>query len=164
DGRITDGQGRTVDFKNTIIILTSNLGSDIILNGMERDGTLNDGTKEAVMQLLRASFKPEFLNRIDEIVLYKPLTESDLSKIIELLLISLKKRLADKQIGLEVTDSAKKYIIENGSDPVYGARPLKRFLRSKVESAAARAIIESDPAPDSVLRVDCVDGELTVGF
>ena len=143
DGRITDSQGRTVDFKNTVIILTSNLGSSAILEGIGADGEISDKAKEEVMRLLKSSFRPEFLNRLDEIVFYKPLAKAEIGKIVDLMLKSLKERLQDRQIDLTVTDSAKNYIIDEGYDPVYGARPLKRFIQSSVETLIARKIIEN---------------------
>ena len=143
DGRITDSQGRTVDFKNTVIILTSNLGSSAILEGIGADGEISDKAKEEVMRLLKSSFRPEFLNRLDEIVFYKPLAKAEIGKIVDLMLKSLKERLQDRQIDLAVTDSAKNYIIDEGYDPVYGARPLKRFIQSSVETLIARKIIEN---------------------
>jgi ATP-dependent Clp protease ATP-binding subunit ClpB len=154
DGRITDSHGRTVNFKNTIIILTSNLGSDIILEGIDSDGGISQGAREAVSQLLRRSFRPEFLNRLDEIVFYKPLTRENISSILELQLNEFRKRLADRQLKLEVSDRAKEHIIAEGYDPAYGARPLKRLIQAKVETAAARYIIKNDPAPETVLTVD----------
>ena len=157
DGRITDSQGRTVDFKNTIIIMTSNLGSDIILDGIGADGEISQEARDTVSKLLARSFRPEFLNRIDEIVFYKPLTKENIKGIIDLLIADLAKRLDDKQLGLRVTDKAKEYIIANGYDQVYGARPLKRFLQSKVETLIARCIIGDDPMPGSIIVVD-VDG------
>ncbi len=158
DGRITDGQGRTVDFKNTIIILTSNLGSDLILDGIGDDGALSETAKSAVRQLLKSQFRPEFLNRLDEIVFYKPLTNDDLFRIIDLLIAGLKKRLEARQLSCTITDAAKAYIVKVGSDPQYGARPLKRFLQSQVESLLARYILKNDPEPESTLTVD-FDGE-----
>ncbi len=157
DGRITDSRGRTVDFKNTIIILTSNLGSDIILEGIE-DGEISPDARSAVNTLLKQSFRPEFLNRIDETVFYKPLTRDDIAGIIDLQIVSLKERLAERQLGLEITDSAKDYIAREGYDPVYGARPLKRFIQSKVETLCAKIIIADDPAPSSSIVID-FDGE-----
>jgi len=159
DGRITDGQGRTVDFKNTILILTSNLGSDIILEGIGSDGSLSDQAKDAVRQLLRRQFRPEFLNRLDETVFYRPLTDQDLFRIIDLLIADLKKRLAARQLTCTITDAAKRYIVEVGSDPQYGARPLKRFLQSQVESLLARYILRNNPEPETLLTVD-FDGEM----
>ena len=160
DGRITDSQGRTVDFKNTIIILTSNLGSDIILEGIE-NGEISGDAREQVSRLLKASFRPEFLNRIDEIVFYKPLTRENIGGIIDLLAQSLAKRLADQQLGLEITDEAKNYIADEGYDPVYGARPLKRFLQSGVETLAAKLIISQNPAPGSTVVIDYDGNGLT---
>ncbi len=162
DGRITDSQGKTVDFKNTIIILTSNLGSDYIREGIMSDNEISLDAKEKVDKLLKASFRPEFLNRLDEIVLYKPLSKNDISKIIELLFKNLKKRLQEKDLHLEITKSAKDFIIENGYDAVYGARPLKRFIQSKVETLIAKKILSSNLHSGDVLIVDEIDGELTV--
>lgn len=160
DGRITDSQGRTVDFRNTIIILTSNLGSDIILGGI-KNGEISEAARSEVSDLLKRSFRPEFLNRLDEIVFYKPLTQDNIGRILELQLQDLRKRLAEKQLDITLSDKAKAYIIDNGYDPVYGARPLKRFLQSKVETLAARIIIARDPAPGSVITVDCDENGLT---
>ena len=160
DGRITDSQGRTVDFRNTIIILTSNLGSDIILGGI-KNGEISEAARSEVSDLLKRSFRPEFLNRLDEIVFYKPLTQDNIGRILELQLQDLRKRLAEKQLDITLSDKAKAYIIDNGYDPVYGARPLKRFLQSKVETLAARIIIARDPAPGSVIEVDCDENGLT---
>jgi ATP-dependent Clp protease ATP-binding subunit ClpB len=154
DGRITDGQGRTVDFKNAILILTSNLGSDVILEGIDRDGCISDEARNLVMQMLKQSFRPEFLNRLDEIVFYRPLTKTDLVQIVDLLIADLDKRLAAQQLKVSVTDAAKEYIVESGSDPLYGARPLKRYIQSKVETLLARAIIGGDVAPESTLTID----------
>ena len=154
DGRITDGQGRTVDFKNAILILTSNLGSDVILEGIDRDGCVTDSARDVVMQLLKQSFRPEFLNRLDEIVFYRPLTSDDLKQIVDLLIADLNKRLAARQLKVDVTDAAKEFIVNEGSDPLYGARPLKRYLQSKVETLLARKIIATDVAPDTTLVID----------
>lgn len=163
DGRITDSQGRTVDFKNTIIILTSNLGSNIILEGIDSEsGEINDEAKERVSALLKQSFRPEFLNRLDEIVYYKPLTKANITGIIDLLIKSLAQRIEERRLHLEVTDAAKDVIIEGGYDPVYGARPLKRYLQSKVETLLAKKILESDLESNSTLIVDAKDGALTV--
>ncbi|MEG0019711.1 MAG: ATP-dependent chaperone ClpB, partial [Oscillospiraceae bacterium] len=161
DGRITDSQGRTVDFKNTIIILTSNLGSSYILEGIE-DGKITEEAKGAVEGLLKTSFRPEFLNRLDEIVFYKPLSKTEIGKVVDLLLEKLSERLKDKQIGIKVTTAAKQFIIDNGYDPVYGARPLKRYIQQHLETLLARAIIRDDPLPDTVFVVDVQDGELTL--
>ncbi len=154
DGRITDGQGRTVDFKNAILILTSNLGSDVILEGIDRDGCVTDSARDVVMQMLKQSFRPEFLNRLDEIVFYRPLTKDDLKQIVDLLIADLNKRLAARQLKVSVTDAAKEFIVNEGSDPLYGARPLKRYLQSKVETLLARKIIAADVAPDTTLVID----------
>ena len=163
DGRVTDSQGRTVDFKNTVLILTSNLGSSYILEGIdEKTGEINEDAKEKVNALLKQSFRPEFLNRLDEIVFYKPLTKSNITGIIDILLRSLKERMADRRLDLFVTDKAKEFIVEHGYDPVYGARPLKRYLTGKVETLLAKKILESDLKPDSVLTVDEENGDLTV--
>ena len=160
DGRITDSQGRTVDFKNTIIIMTSNLGSDIILEGIGKDGAISSEARESVTALLRRSFRPEFLNRIDEVVFYRPLTKENIYGIVDLLVEDLAKRLADKRVGLKITDAAKDFIIASAYDPTYGARPLKRFLQSKVETLIARKIIAEDISPDTVITVDVENGEL----
>ncbi len=159
DGRITDSQGRTVDFKNTIIIMTSNLGSQYILEEAEK-GEISPETKDTVTALLRQHFRPEFLNRIDETVFYKPLTKPEISRIVDLMLESLKKRLADKQLTVEVTEDAKDFIIEGGFDPVFGARPLKRFIQQHVETLIARMIIRDDPAPGTCIVVKLQDGAL----
>ena len=161
DGRITDSQGRTVDFKNTIIILTSNLGSHYILEGTEEDGSISEEARKNVDALLKQSFRPEFLNRLDEIVFYKPLTRTEIYRIVDLMLESLKKRLADRQLGLEVTDKAKEYIVSQGYDVSFGARPLRRFIQQKLETLAARMIIEKDPSPGKIIRVDFNGRELT---
>ena len=160
DGRITDSQGRTVDFKNTIIIMTSNLGSDIILEGIGKDGAISGEARESVTALLRRSFRPEFLNRIDEIVFYRPLTKENIYGIVDLLVADLAARLADKRVGLKITDAAKDYIIASAYDPTYGARPLKRFIQSKVETLIARKIIAEDIAPDTVITIDVENGAL----
>ena len=160
DGRITDSQGRTVDFKNTIIIMTSNLGSDIILDGIDGEGEISESARESVNTILRRSFRPEFLNRIDETVFYKPLTRANIHGIVDLLLRDLSSRLADKRIGIHVTDAAKDFVISSAYDPVYGARPLKRFLQSRVETLIARKIIAEDIAPDTVITIDVDDGGL----
>ncbi|MGN0792533.1 MAG: ATP-dependent chaperone ClpB [Christensenellales bacterium] len=157
DGRITDSQGRTVDFKNTVIVMTSNLGSSYILEGIE-NGRISDGARAQVEKLLKQSFRPEFLNRIDDTVFYKPLTEEEIFSITDLLLEDIRRRLAERRLDVILTDKAKAYIVEAGYDPQYGARPLKRLLSSKLETLLARRIIETDPAPDTVFTVD-YDGE-----
>ena len=160
DGRITDSQGRTVDFKNTILILTSNLGSPYILDGITPEGEISDEAKAKVDALLKQSFRPEFLNRLDEIVYYKPLGKAEISGIVDLMIKSLGKRLADKQLSIELTPEAKNYIIENGYDPVYGARPLKRFIQRKVETLIARAIIGDELSPGQTITVDANENGL----
>ena len=162
DGRITDSQGRTVDFKNTIIILTSNLGSSYLLDGIEEDGSIRQEAQDAVMAELRRSFRPEFLNRLDEIILFRPLTRENLNSIIDLLIESLRKRLADKDLDLQLTDAAKQLIIERGYDPLYGARPLRRVLQSSVETLVARTILRGDISAGSTITIDAHDGELIV--
>jgi len=144
DGRITDGQGRTVDFKNTVIILTSNLGSSAILDGINEDGEISSEAKEEVNALLKKSFRPEFLNRLDEIVFYRPLTKEEIGGIVDLQLKALNKRLEEKQLSLEISSEAKDYIIRCGYDPTYGARPLKRFIQHSVETMIAKRIIAGD--------------------
>ena len=161
DGRITDSQGRTVDFKNTIIILTSNLGSDLILEGIGENSEISDEAREGVNQLLRRSFRPEFLNRLDEIVFYKPLTRENIRGIVDLLAADLQKRMAQKQLTVTLTDAAKDYLIAKGYDPIYGARPLKRLLQTEVETLLARWIIAEDPAPDTHITVDYDGTKLT---
>ena len=161
DGRITDSQGRTVDFKNTIIILTSNLGSSELLDGIQPDGSISESARAAVMGELRRAFRPEFLNRLDEIIMFKPLTKENLSGIIDILMEGLKKRLADKTLRLEVTDAAKSLIIERGFDPIYGARPLKRYLQSAAETLIAKEILRGDLAAGSTLVLDAENGELS---
>ena len=162
DGRITDSQGRTVDFKNTIIILTSNLGSAAILDGIDEQGQISEQAKNQVEQMLKSAFRPEFLNRLDEIVFYNPLTKDEIIQIVELMLVDLKKRLAEKELGLAVTDAAKSLIVQEGYDPIYGARPLKRYIQQKLETLLARYILEKDPKPETVLKADCVDGQLVI--
>ena len=162
DGRITDSQGRTVDFKNTIIILTSNLGSSYLLDGIEEDGSIRQEAQDAVMAELRRSFRPEFLNRLDEIILFRPLTRENLNSIIDLMVESLRKRLADRDLDLQLTDAAKELIIERGYDPLYGARPLRRVLQSSVETLVARTILRGDISAGSTITIDARDGELVV--
>lgn len=162
DGRITDSQGRTVDFKNTIIILTSNLGSPYILEGIDEQGKITKEARENVEKLLKQQFRPEFLNRLDEIVFYKPLTKAEISQIVDLLMADLQKRLDEKQLTLTLTPQAKDYIVDQGYDPVYGARPMKRFLQHTVETLLARMLIASDLAPNTKLEVVLQDGKLAV--
>ncbi|MBS4785852.1 MAG: ATP-dependent chaperone ClpB [Clostridiales bacterium] len=162
DGRITDSQGRTVDFKNTIIILTSNLGSPFILDGIDGSGNITAEAREQVERLLKQQFRPEFLNRLDEIVFYKPLTRSETGKIVELLAADLRRRLEERQLGLEITEAARDFLVAGGYDPVYGARPLKRFLQHTVENMLAKKIIADDPEPGTVYLADVRDGQLVV--
>ena len=162
DGRITDSQGRTVDFKNTILILTSNLGSQYLLEGINADGEISQEARDQVDQLLKRSFRPEFLNRLDEIVYYKPLTKENVTAIVDLLLGSLNRRLADKQLKVELTPAAKTYVIDNGYDPLYGARPLRRFLQHTVETLVSRKMIADEVLPDTTLVVDCQGDQLVV--
>ena len=162
DGRITDSQGRTVDFKNTIIILTSNLGSNYILEGIDERGNISEQARKQVDALLKQQFRPEFLNRLDEIVFYKPLTKTEISSIVDLMIRDLQHRLEDKQLKVSVTEKAKAYIIDQGYDAVYGARPMKRFIQSRVETLIAKKIIQDDVAPDTVLKVDYDGNRLTV--
>ncbi|MBQ7186350.1 MAG: AAA family ATPase, partial [Ruminococcus sp.] len=159
DGRITDSQGRTVDFKNTIIILTSNLGSPYLLEGIREDGEISDDAKEQVDKLLKASFRPEFLNRLDEIVYYKPLTKNEIGRIVDLMLAELSERLADKQLSVAVTDKAKEAIIEQGFDPAYGARPLKRYIQRRIETLVAKKIIAGEVSTHRPITVDFRSGE-----
>ncbi|HQQ89762.1 MAG TPA: AAA family ATPase, partial [Oscillospiraceae bacterium] len=163
DGRITDSQGRTVDFKNTILILTSNLGSDIILEGIHPDsGEIAPEARAKVDALLKRSFRPEFLNRLDEIVYFKPLTKMEIRSVVGLMMKDLSRRLEDKELRLELTDEAKDFIVNEGYDPIYGARPLKRYIQRTVETLVARLIIAEDPAPGTILRVSVENGELKV--
>ncbi len=162
DGRITDSQGRTVDFKNTIIILTSNIGSSYILEGINKDGTINEEAKDSVYKILRQQFRPEFLNRLDEIVFYKPLDKKEIYKIVDLMVVDLQKRLKDKQLTVTLTNRAKEYIVDEGYDPVYGARPLKRFIQSQVETLIARIIVRGDVEQGNVLEVDYNGEKLVV--
>ena len=160
DGRITDSQGRTVDFKNTIIILTSNLGSQYLLDGIGEDGEISQSAKDAVMGELRRAFRPEFLNRLDETIMFHPLTKANLSGIIDIMVESLRKRLADRALKLDITDAAKQLIISRGYDPLYGARPLRRYLQASVETLIARTILSGELSAGATITVDAVDGEL----
>ena len=160
DGRITDSQGRTVDFKNTIIILTSNLGSQYLLDGITDDGEISESARDMVQAELKRAFRPEFLNRLDEIIMFRPLTKENLTGIIDNLVASLRNRLADRTLSLDITDAAKQLVIDRGFDPIYGARPLKRYLQSSVETLVARKILEGDLKAGSTIIVDVDDGEL----
>ena len=158
DGRITDSQGRTVDFKNTIIILTSNIGSEFLLEGIDENGEIRSESQEMVMDALRASFRPEFLNRLDEVIMFKPLTKDNIGNIIRLLIDDLNKRIADKEIRVELTESAVMAVIEGGYDPVYGARPLKRYLQKTVETLSARLILSGEAKEGDTIYIDDRDG------
>ena len=160
DGRITDSQGRTVDFKNTILIMTSNIGSQYLLDGIREDGTIREDAEEMVMADLRAHFRPEFLNRLDEIILFRPLTKENISQIVDLMLADVNRRLADRELSIRLTDEAKDYIVARGYDPVYGARPLKRYLQKYVETAAARIIVSGEISEGDTIVVDVEDGKL----
>ncbi len=161
DGRVTDSKGKTVDFKNTVIILTSNLGSEYLLNGIDAEGEITDEAKDAVDKLLKGSFRPEFLNRLDEIILFKPLRKDDIAKIIDLSVADINRRLADRNMKLELTAKAKDYCVDNGYDPQFGARPLKRFIQKHVETIAARAILENKVIEGDTILIDTVEGKLT---
>ena len=160
DGRITDSQGRTVDFKNTILIMTSNIGSSYLLDGIEPDGSIRLESQDLVMNDLRAHFRPEFLNRLDEIIMFKPLTKENIGNIVDLMMADLNRRLADQEIRLQLTDEAKSYIIDGGYDPVYGARPLKRFLQKNVETLAARMILSGNVQTEDTIVIGLKDGKL----
>ncbi|MBQ9157466.1 MAG: ATP-dependent chaperone ClpB [Eubacterium sp.] len=161
DGRITDSQGRTVDFKNTILIMTSNIGSQYLLEGIDADGNIRPEAENMVNQELRNHFRPEFLNRLDEIIMFKPLTKDNIGGIIDLLMAEVNKRLSDKEIQITLTDAAKAYVIDNGYDPAYGARPLKRFLTKNVDTLAARLILEGNVSPEDTIEIGLTDGRLT---
>ena len=160
DGRITDSQGRTVDFKNTILIMTSNIGSTYLLDGIDENGEIRPENEKMVMNELRAHFRPEFLNRLDETIMFKPLTKQDVGQIIDLLIKDVNKRLAERELSIELTDAAKAYVVDGGYEPLYGARPLKRYLQKHVETLAARLILEGNVGRCDVIVIDAVDGEL----
>lgn len=160
DGRITDSQGRTVDFKNTILIMTSNIGSSYLLEGIDGQGNISEESQKLVMNDLRAHFRPEFLNRLDEMILFKPLTKENIYDIIELLIADVNRRLADKEISISLTETAKNYVVEGGYDPTYGARPLKRYLQKNVETLAARLMLEGDVGAQDTITIDAADGKL----
>ena len=161
DGRITDSQGRTVDFKNTILIMTSNIGASYLLDGIDDEGNIEEDAVNAVMDDLRNHFRPEFLNRLDETIMFKPLTKDNISNIVVLILKDLNRRLEDKGLKIELSDKATDYIVENGYDPQYGARPLKRFMQKNVETLAAKIILGGEIASGSTIDVDVKDDELT---
>jgi ATP-dependent Clp protease ATP-binding subunit ClpB len=164
DGRLTDGQGRTVSFRNTVLIMTSNIGSQYLLDGVTPDGELKAEARDMVFAELKSRFRPEFLNRIDDTVLFKPLVESEIAQIVDLMLNEVRKRLADRRIALEVSDEARRHIARQGFDPVYGARPLRRFIAREVETRIGRALLADDIPEESVITVDFKGGELTVLF
>jgi len=160
DGRITDSQGRTVDFKNTIIIMTSNLGSAQLLDGIDDAGNISPLAEEAVMNVVRGHFRPEFLNRLDEIIMFKPLTKDNIGNIITLMMTDLNSRLKDRELSVELSDAATSFIVEHGYDPVYGARPLKRFLQKHVETLSAKLILADEVQMGNVIYIDVVDEKL----
>ena len=162
DGRITDSQGRTVDFKNTILILTSNLGSEYLLDGVREDGTIAEEAREQVQQLLRRAFRPEFLNRLDETVFYKPLTKANITGIIDLQVAKLNERLAQQQIRLVVTETAKDYIVDEAYDPQYGARPLRRYVQYTVETMLSKRLLAGSIIPGQTVTVDVQNGVLVL--
>jgi len=160
DGRITDSQGKTVDFKNTIIIMTSNIGSSYLLEGIDESGEIMKDSQDMVMDELRAHFRPEFLNRLDEIIMFKPLTKDNIDKIIDLQIVDLNKRLFDRNISIELSGRAKAYIVDNGYDVVYGARPLKRYIQKNVETLAGRLILSGEVEEEDVILIDVKDDKL----
>ncbi len=164
DGRLTDAQGRTVDFRNTVVIMTSNIGSLYLLEGATSDGEIKPDAREQVLAEMRSHFRPEFLNRLDDIVLFKPLTEPEIERIVDLMFNDLRCRLAERQIAVEITEDARRHIATQGYDPVYGARPLRRFIAREVETRIGRALLSGDAGPGAVIRVGYTDGELAVSF
>jgi ATP-dependent Clp protease ATP-binding subunit ClpB len=164
DGRLTDGQGRTVDFKNTVIIMTSNIGSHYLLEGISDSGQLEEAAKDQVMTELRQHFRPEFLNRVDDIVLFKPLTLDEVEQIVGLLTKDLSRRLEERNIKVEIADAARKFIAQSGYDPVYGARPLRRYLQRELETRIGRALIAGDVLDGATLRVDLKNDELVIDY
>ena len=160
DGRITDSQGRTVDFKNTILIMTSNIGSSYLLDGIDENGEISTDSEKMVMNELRAHFRPEFLNRLDEIIMFKPLTKQNVHAIIDLLIADVNRRLEDKELSIELTDAAKDFVVEGGYEPMYGARPLKRYLQKYVETLAAKLILEGNVGRGDIIVIDVSDGNL----
>jgi ATP-dependent Clp protease ATP-binding subunit ClpB len=163
DGRLTDAQGRTVDFRNTVVIMTSNIGSDHLLDGVTPDGELKPDARERVMAELRHHFRPEFLNRVDDIVLFKPLTRPEIERIVDLMFDDLRSRLVERRITLEVSEAARRLIAEEGYDPVYGARPLRRFIGHEVETRIGRALLAGDVGDGATIKVDASDdGQLVV--
>ena len=161
DGRITDSQGRTVDFKNTILIMTSNIGSSYLLEGIDENGNIQPESEQMVMNDLRAHFRPEFLNRLDETIMFKPLSKQDVTQIIDLLVADVNKRLVEREVSIALTDAAKEFVVEGGYEPMYGARPLKRYLQKHVETLAARLILEGNVGRGSEIVIDVADGALS---
>ena len=164
DGRLTDGQGRTVDFRNTVIIMTSNLGSHYLIEGVTPDGEIKSDARDRVIGELRRHFRPEFLNRVDDTVLFKPLTEGEIERVVDLMLEDLRGRLAQRRMTLEVTEEARRFVADAGYDPVYGARPLRRFIAHQIETRIGRALLGGDIEDGAVVRVDMAEGELVVGY
>ena len=160
DGRITDSQGRTVDFKNTILIMTSNIGANYLLEGIRPDGQIDEKAEELVMNDLRSHFRPEFLNRLDETILFKPLTRENIGGIVELIVADLNRRLADRDLSLELTEEAERFIVDNAYDPVYGARPLKRYIQKHVETLTARLILSDGVGSGDTVVISVEDGRL----
>src|SRR5699024_4455383 len=161
DGRITDSQGRTVDFKNTILIMTSNIGANYLLEGIRDDGSIDEKCQELTMNDLKAHFRPEFLNRLDEIIMLKPLTKQNIRAIIDLLIADVNRRLEEKEVRIEVPDAPKDFVVDGGYDPMYGARPLKRYLQKNVETLAARLILAGNVGREDTILIDVKDGRLT---
>jgi len=161
DGRITDSQGRTVDFKNTILIMTSNIGATYLLEGIEPDGSIRPEAEAMVLNELRGHFRPEFLNRLDETILFKPLTRENIGGIIHLIIADLNKRLAERELTITLSENAIKFIVDNAYDPIYGARPLKRYIQKYVETLAAKLILADEVTTGAVIFIDVTDGELT---
>ena len=161
DGRITDSQGRTVDFKNTILIMTSNIGSTYLLDGINEAGEIRPESEQMVMNDLRAHFRPEFLNRLDETILFKPLTKKDVGQIIDLLIRDVNGRLVEREVEISLTDAAKEFVVDGGYEPMYGARPLKRYVQKHVETLAARLILEGNVGRGDIIVVDVTDGQLS---
>ena len=160
DGRVTDSQGRTVDFKNTILIMTSNIGAQYLLDGIRDDGTISEDAENMTMEDLRGHFRPEFLNRLDEIIMFRPLTKDNIGNIVGLIVDDLNKRLADREISVRLTPAARQFVIDNAYDPIYGARPLKRFVQKYVETLSAKLILEDRVAPHDIIEFDVQGGEL----
>jgi ATP-dependent Clp protease ATP-binding subunit ClpB len=164
DGRLTDAQGRTVNFRNTVIIMTSNIGSAYLLEGVTDAGEIKPEGRDLVMGELRRHFRPEFLNRVDDIVLFKPLSQPEIERIVDLMFNDLRERLAEQRMTLEITEAARRFIARQGFDPVYGARPLRRFIAREVETRIGRALLAGEARDGAVIRVDMVDGELIVTY